>query len=225
MSLDENLKVARRVALEVRENVPNSSNYAWTSSPVQGTGSLAPQPILTQITSAITSTLFGSQSSGTPTGVHEASNSALSSLRSSLSSQRPDDYASWLKSFESIKSACYSAKVGNCGELAAIACLLLRRERLTMVNPTPVEYVQIWDNVTSNPVLPHLVAVIGRNPNQLTCSRLPLGLPNQWHPDAVVCDPWDRAFYAAKEYNMYWDGLRAVSDNPQALTCTLMCQV
>jgi hypothetical protein len=222
MSLQENLNVATRVAGEVRMKVPNSSNYSWTSSPVQSTGGVAPQSYGAQIWSAFSSLITGEAPT---TGINEVSGSAVGGLRSDLNREMPGDRAEWIKSFEHIKQACYMAKCGNCGELAAIACLLLIGERLKMASPSPIEYVQIWDNVTNNPALPHLVAVIGRSPNQLVGGTMPVGLPNQWHADAVICDPWDRAIYEAHNYNNFWGGLRDASSRPQALTCKLLCQL
>ncbi|HSW07134.1 hypothetical protein [Aquabacterium sp.] len=43
MSLADNMRAAVKVATKIRDAVPNSSNTAWTSSPVISTGGVAPQ--------------------------------------------------------------------------------------------------------------------------------------------------------------------------------------
>jgi hypothetical protein len=197
MGLQENLGAALKVATQVRFAVPNSSNTGFTSSYVQ-------------------------------TATHKVVNAVpkkmLDEMRSTLNNTLPTTPADWLESFAAIRERCYEQRVGNCGELSAIACLLLHQQKVF-----PVDYVQISDGVTSNPAIPHLVAVIGRalvqGPHAWPADNTPIGLPNTWHADAVICDPWDRVAYAAHEYDHFWAGLRKHSLSPGALTCTLVHQL
>jgi hypothetical protein len=220
MSLDDNLSAAMKAATKVRTAVPNSSNTAWTSSPVISTGGVAPK------TSGLMPAIWGlfvadivPSSSGV---VNEVTSGSLSAtVRSSGPGKLPSDSQEWLQSFQEIRAKCTNFKAGNCGELAAIACLELREAQVA----APVEYVQIWDAVTTNPALPHLIAVIGRQPNLLSGDNQPIALPNTWHADAVICDPWDRVFYAAHQYYGYWAGLRSVADRPNQLACRLLHQM
>lgn len=220
MSLEDNLQAAAKAASKVREAVPNSSNTAWTSSPVISTGGVVPRT--SGLMPAIWS-LFAADTVPSSSGVvnEVTRESLIATVRSSGPSSLPSDSQEWLQSFKEIRAKCTGFKAGNCGELAAIACLELREAQV----PVPVEYVQIWDSVTQNPALPHLVAVIGRRPNLLSGDNQPIGLPDTWHKDAVICDPWDRVFYPAHEYKHYWGALRSVAKRPDQLTCRLLHQM
>lgn len=195
MSLDQNLKLAIAVAGRVRMAVPNSSNTGYTSSFVQ-----------------------------TQSGKVVNAVSSISAVRPRGSTAMPTDPAGWLESFRELEKRCTEHGMGNCGELAAIACLMLRDSKAY-----PVDYVQIADGVTSNPAIPHLVAVIGRTalqgPQAWPADKSPIGLPDTWHADAVICDPWDKTCYPAAEYDAYWAGLRKHSQSPATLACTLIHQL
>lgn len=196
MGLDENLAAAIKVATSVRLEVPNSSNTAFQSSYTSvGQGVVNAVPL-----------------------------SKLNAVRSGLSKELPTTPNGWLEAFREIQGRCLKAGVGNCGELAAIACLRLRELRLY-----PVEYVKIADGVSSNPAIPHLIAVIGRvanpAPGRWPSTGQALGLPDSWDAAAVICDPWDRVAYPAHDYQPYWAGLRKHSSSPNTLTCTLLHQI
>ena len=196
MGLDENMSAAIKVANSVRLEVPNSSNTGFTSSYVK-TG----QGV-----------------------VNAAPKSMLDAMRSGLSKEQPTTPNEWLSAFRAIQDRCGKTLIGNCGELAAIACLRLREMRMY-----PVEYVKIADGVSDNPAIPHLVAVIGRVANQAP-GKWPsggqaLGMPDSWDADAVICDPWDRVAYPAHQYQSFWAGLRKHSSSPNTLTCTLVHQI
>ena len=222
MSLDDNLRAAKKAAMKVRKSVPNSSNTAWTSSPVISTGGVAPKT--SGLMPAIWGLFFADTVPSSSGVVNEITIESLNAtVRSSGKAKLPSDSQEWLQSFREIRSKCTSFKAGNCGELAAIACLELRDAQVA----TPVEYVQIWDGVTQNPALPHLVAVIGRRPNLLSADNQPIGLPDTWHADAVICDPWDRVFYAAHQYTDYWGGCAASRSAPTSspVVCFIRCRL
>ena len=196
MGLKENLKLGITVANRVRLEVPKSSNAGYTSSYIKtGSGKI----------------------------VNEVA--SVASVRPPEYSTRPTIPSDWLERFEGVCKLCKKEKMGNCGELAAIACLYLRE-----LKAYPVDYVEIADGITTkNPAIPHNVAVIGRTvapgPQTWPADGTPIGLPDTWHPDAVICDPWDRVVYPAHEYDEYWDGLREHSIAPKMLTCTLVHQL
>ncbi|MCY2965513.1 MAG: hypothetical protein NT069_18090 [Planctomycetota bacterium] len=198
MGLQENLGIATSAAMIVRQAVPFSSNAAETSSPIQ--------------------TASGKV-------VNTVSHSKLTSkIRSGGAPEMPGDPVAWLESFEEIWKRCAKHKIGNCGELAAMCCLYLHKQRAF-----PVEYVQVDDGQTTNAVVPHVITVVGRAVNQFPsvwpkdCS--PIGLPDTWGPDAVICDAWDHIAYPAADYDSFWGGLRAHSDAPGSLTCMLIHQL
>jgi len=196
MGLKENLQLGITVANKVRLEVPKSSNASFTSSYV----AMSSGKIVNEVKS-------------------------VASVRPQGSSTRPTTPADWLKRFEGVRKLCKKEGMGNCGELAAIACLYLRA-----LKAYPVDYVEISDGVTTpNPAIPHDVAVIGRTvapgPQTWPADGTPIGLPNTWHPDAVICDPWDRVAYPAKDYKDYWKGLCKHSIVPDMLTCTLIHQM
>jgi hypothetical protein len=195
MGLEENLKLGIQVAKKVRLNVQNSSNTGYTSSPVKTTSG--------SVVNAV---------------------SSIDAVRPSGTMTRPTTPFDWLESFNGIRDRCTKHGMGNCGELAAIACLFLREAKAF-----PVDYVEIADGVTRNPAIPHLVAVIGRTviqgPHAWPRDDTNIGLPDTWHADAVICDPWDRVAYAAQDYDAYWGGLRMHSQSPGNLRCTLVHQI
>lgn len=129
----------------------------------------------------------------------------------------PANDKGWLKMFKQMNEVCYRHQIGNCGELAGIACLRLHEKGVS-----PVEFVQIWDGVTNNPALPHLVAVIGRGLVLAGTANIDIGKPDTWHADAVICDPWDRAVYPAQDYDKFWKALRHHAARPKALFCFLL---
>ena len=159
MSLDDNLRAAKKAAMKVRKSVPNSSNTAWTSSPVISTGGVAPK------TSGLMPAIWGLFFADTvPSSSGAATKSLSSSLNATVRSSgkaklQSDSRSGWRASGRSGRNAPVS-RLAIVASLAAIACLELRDAQVA----TPVEYVQIWDGVTQNPALPHLVAVIGRRP-------------------------------------------------------------
>lgn len=73
---------------------------------------------------------------------------------------------------------------GNCGEQAAIAYKHLVKRLLA----SPVDYMH---RTTAD----HAFVVIGR------VERSDPADPQTWGPDAAVCDPWDKASYAARSMN------------------------
>jgi hypothetical protein len=195
MGLQQNLMLGVQVVKRVRLEVPKSSNTSYTSSPTK-----------------------------TTSGSFVNSVSSVAAVRPPGSNIKPTTAGDWLEHFRKVVKRCKQHGMGNCGELAAIACMYLREAKAF-----PVEYVQIADGVTQNPAIPHLVAVIGRTaiqgPHAWPSDDTSIGLPDTWHADAVICDPWDRVVYAATDYDDYWGGLRKHSPIPGSLTCTLVHQI
>ena len=211
MGLQENLKIATQVAMEVRQKVNKSANQAWTSSPIIRHRGMGVKDVTTNPTAREHQGL-----------VHnEVSNKTLfQKVRRFLLGKAPTNSLGWEQDFKKIKKLCYSHKVGNCGELAAIACLLLSE-----AGAGQVEYVQVWDNVTNNPALPHIIAVLDRQPGQTVSDFADVGKPEDWSADAVICDPWDRTAYPAHDSDFFWQGLRSVAAQPTKLTCKVLHQM
>jgi len=199
MGLEENLRMATQVACVVRQQVPKSSNTDWTSSPIKFTS--------------------GNQIKI----INRVPNWKLDEeVRQHLDTDLPTTPQGWLKSFSEIDKLCQKKGMGNCGELAAMACLRLRNLRAF-----PVELVEIWDGITNNPALPHVICVIGRTqidgPHIWPSDGSSIGLPNSWHTDAVICDPWDRVAYPANDYEPFWSNLIKLAKG--SLSCILMHQL
>jgi hypothetical protein len=187
MSLDDNMRFALEAVGYVRQAVPRSANYKLTSSALVYDGK--------------------------PLQMHTARDQDLLRLRGrygkapALTSK--DEWWAW--ACRLIKKVLAKG-IGNCGELALVAIHYLSKKGVSNL-----DFVYIVDGVTNNAVLPHVVAVLGRQGNQTGN----IGLPNQWGGDAVVCDPWDRVVYPAKKYAFYWTGLKSHSQNKANLTCNL----
>lgn len=193
MGLDANMKAGVAAAGATRLKVPQSANYAFTSSAIK--------------------------LNGKPLALHTASNQALIDLRKEYpkaKSSAPKDVWAHL---QDMAARSVKAHIGNCGEIAAVALTELVaqgvKERL--------EYVYVVDGVTMNAVVPHVFAVIGRpSDDQEGDVGCDIGLPSAWGPDAVVCDAWDRVVYPGAQCDVFWDGLKKHSTAPDSLTCVLM---
>jgi hypothetical protein len=92
-------------------------------------------------------------------------------------------------------------RVGNCEQLALVACLLLWHRRLR-----PVDFVFLDDNQSRNKVLPHAVAVLGRAAGRLDDETI-LPEPASWPVSSVICDPWNRIAYPACQARELWTSL------------------
>ena len=128
---------------------------------------------------------------------------------------------SWLDSVQVVTKYCTAAGLGNCGELASMACGQLHALGVRNVDYVQISTVQIDTRlVQGNPVLPHCICVLGRTLGRTDDSAY-IGLPNEWGPDAVVCDPWDRVVYPASRYMEFWTGIVEAAKGG-ALTCQLL---
>jgi hypothetical protein len=179
MSAEPNLGPALKVAGAIRELVPNSSNLNWSRNFVMTASGGVPNLATQQQIDAIR-----------PAGGRRTS---------------PTTPAGWLAEFKEVDQTCRKARVGNCGELAAMACLMLHQQGIA-----PLEYVQISSTVT-NPALPHLIAVIARDKHHVAHQGMDIGLPSTWYSFAVICDPWAKAAYYAQDYATYWPSLYLAS--------------
>lgn len=196
MGLDANMKAGVAAAGATRLKVPQSANYAFTSSAIK--------------------------LNGKPLDLHTASNKALIDLRAECKgakSDSPQDMWDWAKG---MAAGAVKAHIGNCGEIAAVALT----ELVALGVKEPLEYVYVLDGVTMNAVVPHVIAVIGRpgGAKQDDVGH-DIGLPSTWGPDAVVCDAWDRVVYPAALCDVFWDGLKKHSTAPDSLTCMLVAYV
>jgi hypothetical protein len=192
MSLDGNMKLGIAAAAYVRQKVPKSANYKFTSSVIT----------------------FNSK----PLKMMTARDSDLANLRATYDKPgKGDDAAAIWKKICANVAKIEKRGIGNCGEVAAVALVYLKS---TGTSET-LDYVYIIDGATSNAVVPHVVAVIGRGGD----TTLDIGLPGTWSADAVICDPWDRVVYPAKDYDFYWKGLKTHSSRPNDLTCQLKLRV
>lgn len=186
MSLDDNMRMAVAVAGEVRLKVPKSANYKFTSS-------------------AITI-------NGQPLPLHTTTNQSIIDVRQ----QNSNPWGMGIEGLRKDANTIMAAGVGNCGELALVATVLLYDK-----GGRAVDYVYIGDGTTNNAVVPHAFTVVGRKLPMIMGGHRSnaMGLPDQWGADAVVCDPWDRVVYPAKDYDFFWAGLRKHSTDPTSLTC------
>jgi hypothetical protein len=67
---------------------------------------------------------------------------------------------------------------------------------LHLLKPTdcrPLELLSTYENGTGDK---HQFVVIGRDPDGL------LGDPDDWGPESVVCDVWDRKYYMPDQLSM-----------------------
>jgi hypothetical protein len=190
--MGDNLQAAVSVSMKVRAAVPFSTNTAFTSSPILRQNG----QVINQVED-------------------------LDGVRPSPAYPNPNEAYQWIEYVSEVSARCLKHKKGNCGELAAMACLLLFR-----MDVFPVEYVMVTDKISSNPAIPHAFAVVGRTANQgryeWPKDDSEIGLPNAWHADAAICDPWDRTAYPAKEYGFFWKNL--MSKAAGQLTCVLLHQ-
>jgi len=196
MSLDENMKAGVAAAGSTRLKVPQSANYAFTSSAIK--------------------------LNNKPLALHTTSNKALIDMRNEIDGPEGDEPKDMWKWLQKTSSKSIDKKIGNCGEIAAVALTELVKLKVKV----PLEYVYVMDGTTMNAVVPHVFAVIGRtggaNKDDLSTN---IGRPSSWGADAVVCDPWDRVVYPAAKYDMFWDGLKKHSQAPDSLTCVLIAYV
>ena len=155
---------------------------------------------------------------------HEANDSEVLMQRENISSKA----SGWEQHFDLADELCRQSGVGNCYELAAMAC-----KRLKEKGAEHVDYVLVSDGRTHNSVLPHVVAVVGRtestSPSSFTkyedrhsAKHRNISLPDRWDESAVICDPWARVAYPAKDYKDYWSGFKLSSKSRRTLTCMLL---
>ena len=210
-ALQANLKLATRIAGEVSQAVPKSTN-ALESGRVH----YKTPPIMTETGSTRQEVIVP----------HRPVVGALGMQRLSML----QGFETWDEFFQWAETTCKKSGVGNCQELAAMACKSLKDN-----GAEHVDYVVVTDNKTINSVLPHAFAVVGRTENGNT-SKIPidelisgtisnagdLGLPNEWNESAVICDPWARNAYPAKDFNQFWDIMKEHSKSPATLTCSLL---
>ena len=190
MSLDQNLRLATQVAMSVRKAIPRSANSKESGSPLLESGM------------AVNSVSWG----------------MLNAQRARVGRKLPKSDKAWNKSLNKMAKAARKSGAGNCGEVAGVACLELKKR-----GGACVEYVQVEDGQSSNSVVPHVIAVLGRDPDGgATADFTNVGTPDTWHPNAVICDPWARIAYAAKDYQDFWDGLKSYSDDPEGLYCVVL---
>ena len=210
--LQANLKLATRIAGEVSRAVPKSTN-ALESGRVH----YKTPPIMTK-TSHISEQVIVPHR---PSAIE-----AFDMQRDSILqwSKTWDDF------FRRTEIMCKNSGMGNCQELAAMACKSLKDN-----GAEHVDYVLATDKCTDGFVLPHSFAVVGRTESGKT-SKIPiddfvngtisnagdLGLPNQWNESAVICDPWARNAYPAKDFDQFWDIIKGDSESPSTLTCVLL---
>ena len=194
MGLDTNMKAAVTAAGAVRLKVPQSANYAFTSSAIK--------------------------LNNKPLPLHTTTNTALAKMRETLQTGEPVDTAAKMWSLiQTMAATAVKAGIGNCGETAAVAMV----ELVGLGVNEPIEYVYVVDGVTMNAVVPHVFAVIGRSGGgQESDWGADIGLPSTWGNDAVVCDPWDRVAYPGAQHDFFWAGLRKHSQSANTLTCKMM---
>lgn len=150
---------------------------------------------------------------GKPLRMHKATNLQLVWLREEVGTPGGNDAsAKWAWLMRCARKT-EKARAGNCGELSAVVMMYLQNQGVTET----LELVLVGDGVTNGERVPHMFVVIGRG----GFARTAIGLPNTWSADAVICDPWDRVAYPAKDYNLFWTGIRGHSDSPDTLTCEL----
>jgi len=148
-----------------------------------------------------------------PLKMHTASDAQLNSLRSQYGQPGADPGAFWTWLVK-VVGKVEKAGIGNCGEVAAVALAYLKAKGVTET----LDYVNVLDGQSMNAVVPHVIAVIGRGGD----AQQDIGLPSTWSADAVICDPWDRVVYPAKDYDFFWRGLKTHSSSPSTLTCELV---
>jgi hypothetical protein len=199
MSLEENLRNAIDAVYWVRQRMPYSSNYDHTSSPIR--------------------------SHKTDIGIFRRNifKRQRDAVTKVVQARSPRPQGSF--NFETLANVLLEkkTKVGNCGEVAALACKYLKDKGMT-----GVEYVQVGGerfkdgtlNSKNEAVIPHIIAVVGRTGGSSSTGTI--GLPDTWGEDAVICDPWDRVAYPALEYEFYWTGLWKSVQKRKVLNCYLL---
>lgn len=154
--------------------------------------------------------------------VHQSQSGLVKEVRDIIGISNATTTKQWVKRFATIYDTCVKYKAGNCAELAAVACHLLISERKSWSTNPSIEYVRIWDNITYNKTLPHIVAVVARKQLLTSIVNMPVGCPGTWSHDAIICDPWDKAVYPARDHAAYWNSL---GGNQKELTCTVIAGV
>jgi len=193
--LNDNMDAGVEAAGWTRLKIPKSANYKFTSSAL----------------------MLGDE----PLEIHTATSDELVALRSQYgrpgksSSESPVKFWKWM---EKVVEKAIKKGVGNCGEVVAAALYYLKNKKKL---EDDLDYVNVLDGATMNAVVPHVIAVIGRQGDVVKG----IGLPSTWGDSAVVCDPWDRVVYPASQYDMYWGGLRTHSKSPDDLNCELVIRV
>ena len=209
--LEANLRLATRIAGEVSQAVPHSINALeagrvyYKGPPTKTPNGLIEQKIFVP--------------HGPPSEAYHMQRDLVEKASNT-----------WDGYFQLTEEACQTSRVGNCKELTAIAC-----KKLKEGGAKYVDYVAVTDNATINSVVPHAFAVVGRTANKDDLS-IPaqeyfggqisrvsdLGLPDQWGDSAVICDPWARNAYPAKDFDQFWDNLKNYCNSPDTLTCVLL---
>ena len=212
--LRANLKLATKVAGEVSLMVPRSANAVESGRVYHG------GPIFRLADGKL------AQSQLYPHLADRANYAAQRAMVETTSK-------TWTEYFEKTELECKKSGMGNCTELAAIAC-----KRLQEAGARQVELVSIGDGSTVNCLAPHAVAVLGRSDYgkhpelSIDARRFPgslgailgseIGTPDDWNENAVICDPWARIAYPARDFPDYWDVLRTHNAQPEKLGCFLL---
>jgi hypothetical protein len=195
MGLAENLKLATEVAMIVAQKVPRQSNAREAGRPILADG-----------------TVFS-----------EIAHADLKEQRKGYKG-KPLNALEWAENWKKAKNACYKSGMGNCGEMAGIACLELREKGAKVV-----ELVEIRAGALKNPTIPHVIAVVGRARGARDKANPAfhiIGLPSHWGNDTVICDPWSRIAYPASQYDQFWSALKtAAGDSAKYLNCELKCRL
>lgn len=134
----------------------------------------------------------------------------------------------WEDYIDITNEECRHKRLGDSQELALMACKSLKDRGIRHV-----DYVRIKDTSTDNIVIPHMIAVIGREDpvdhsqstkfeDKFKDNKPDIGRPHKWNETEVVCDPWAGIACLAKDYDKLWTYLKACSDCPESLTCHLV---
>ncbi|MGI9435333.1 MAG: hypothetical protein ACR2Q4_10980 [Geminicoccaceae bacterium] len=177
-SFDQNMRWAIEAISHTRLLVPNSANMHYTSSPTKS-------------------------SSGKVIGSATEDYHKKMLFRCLLEQQKAEPIKTTLDRLKIVERVSLEFKEGTCPQLAYISAIYLKENQ-----DSPINIIRITDDATENLLIPHILLVIGLAETDKRPDDSNLGLPDTWHEDAVICDPWDKAAYPAGDYNKYWDNIR-----------------